>query len=83
MGFEIPKHTYEQYKWRETKAKDCIDNITCLNCECFIKERILEDRGCSILEGKGKLVGKKEPCYPALMRKQVWNNYKLNNNIKL
>ena len=28
MGFEVPKHIWEQYKWRELKAKDCLDNET-------------------------------------------------------
>lgn len=82
MGFEVPKHIWEQYKWRELKAKDCLDNIYCLNCQCFIKERILEDRGCSILEGKGELVGKKEPCYPDLMNEGKWELYKIKNEIK-
>ena len=81
MGIEVPKHIYEQYKYREIAAKECIDNITCLNCECFIKEKILEDRGCSILEGKGKLVGKKSPCYPDLMNASDWKEYKIKNNI--
>ena len=83
MGFEVPIYLYEQYKWREIQAKECIDNVYCLNCECFIKERILEDRGCSILEGKGKLVGKKKPCYPALMGWAEWEIFKSENNIKL
>jgi|694.fasta_scaffold00342_18 hypothetical protein len=83
MGYKVPKHIHEQYMWREIKAKKCIDNITCLNCDCYIKERILEDRGCSIMEGKGNLVGKQEPCYPDLMKREVWNNYKTNNKIKI
>lgn len=81
MGFEVPKHIYEQYKWREFKAEKCINNITCLNCDCFIKERILEDRGCSILEGTGNLVGKQEPCYPPLMEKLEWEIFKIKNHV--
>ena len=82
MGYQVPKHIYEQYKHREFKAEKCIKNITCLNCDCFIKERILEDRGCSIMEGQGNLVGKQEPCYPPLMSKLEWEIYKSKNRIK-
>lgn len=83
MGFEMPKYIFEQVKWREIKAKNCIDNITCLNCDCYIKERILEDRGCSIMEGVGNLVGKQEPCYPDMMNKKEWKIYKITNKIEI
>lgn len=82
MGFSLPKHIYEQVKWREEKAKICVDNITCLNCDCYIKEKLLEDRGCSISEGIGHLVGKQEPCYPPMMSKENWKIFKKLNNIK-
>lgn len=77
----LPIHIYEQIIWRRTeiikKQPTCWESGYCKVCGCDIIGKSMEDRECSAAEIN------EEPCYPFMMEKDEWNDYKLKNNIKL
>jgi hypothetical protein len=61
----IPAHIQEQATWRLTQVRpECKANGTCVKCGCVVEEKVWEDRSC---EGK---------CYPPMMPKSYWEQYK-------
>lgn len=77
QGFSLPSHIYEQIIWRRIqvieKSPECWKSGNCVQCGCEILGKTIEDRGCE-----------NEPfCYPEMMKKDTWKEYKKNNNIKL
>lgn len=61
----------EQIIWRRTQAKECMNNEYCTYCGCEMIGKTMEDRGCE------------DQCYPDMMNKKQWKEYKQLNNIKL
>lgn len=69
--FIIPKHIVEQYKWRFKRAdKRCHKAGHCIACGCSMPEVLLADKACRV------------NCYPKMMDRKTWKDYKLKNNIK-
>lgn len=85
-GWDLENHIYEQIIWRRTQVIQnspiCWHSGTCKICGCDILGKTMEDRGCSILEHADLLL-KRNPCYPAMMNKNEWKEYKKLKNIKL
>ena len=68
--FFLPRHIVEQYNWRLTKADErCIKRKSCLACGCTMPAVALADKGC------------RANCYPAMMSKKVWKEFKTKNNL--
>jgi hypothetical protein len=82
-GFKLEDHIYEQIIWRRTEvmreSPECWSGGHCLCCGCEILGKTMEDRSCSLSE----LDPPESPCYPAMMTKEVWKKYKIDNDIKL
>ena len=78
---DVPNHVWEQTIWRRNQVKEkspeCWEKGYCTVCGCDIIGKTYEDRACS----KEEL--NEEPCYPAMMDKETWKEYKKSNNIKL
>ncbi len=77
QGFTVQKHIYEQAIWRRTevikKSPQCWEEGHCIHCGCEMLGKTIEDRGCE-----------NEPrCYPDMMNKEEWKQFKLSNNIKI
>jgi hypothetical protein len=71
-GFDLPDHLYEQIFWRRTVADPiCWNQGVCKECGCEMIGKTMEDRGC---DGK---------CYPDMMNKSEWKEFKQVHNIKL
>ncbi len=71
----VPSHIKEQIAWREyqvkTKSPRCWEEGNCIQCGCVIKEKIKSDMGCE-----------NEPyCYPEMMSKKHWKEYKTKHRI--
>jgi hypothetical protein len=85
-GLDLPDHIYEQIIWRRVRVMErsplCWMRGTCRVCGCDILGKTMEDRACSISEHPD-LLERREPCYPEMMSKEKWNEYKISNNIKL
>lgn len=72
-----PKHIKEQIIWRRgqvaLKSPECWKQGHCIQCGCFIIGKTAADMGCE-----------NEPfCYPEMMKKKEWKDYKKANDIKL
>lgn len=72
-----PKHVREQIIWRRGQvvlaSPDCWSNGHCIQCGCEIVPKTTADIGCE-----------NPPfCYPAMMSKKEWKEFKKTNNIKL
>lgn len=80
-GFDLEEHIWEQIVWRRVQVKEkspeCWDSGYCIICGCEILGKTMEDRECSNSE-----IGE-EPCYPEMMDKETWQQYKINNQIKI
>jgi hypothetical protein len=80
----MKRHIYEQIIWRRIKVMDnspkCWQSGHCIVCGCEILGKTMEDRGCSASESPELNIS---PCYPDMMSKKEWNQYKITNNIKL
>jgi len=70
----LPDHKKEQIIYRLDKAKACVDNGHCLYCGCKTPERMYSDIGCEDPVRK---------CYPKMMNKDEWEQYKLDNQIEV
>lgn len=74
-SLELPGYLYEQIIWRRTQVQDvspvCWDDGNCIICGCNTVEKTMEDRPC---EGS---------CYPKMMSKEKWEEYKKLMEIKL
>lgn len=83
-GISLDQHIFEQIIWRrlQVRAKSpmCWQSGTCIVCGCDILGKTMEDRACSLSENPDL---KKEPCYPNMMDKITWQEYKKLNRIKL
>lgn len=77
----IPYYIREQIIWRRLKVIDleprCWESGYCIVCGCDILGKTMEDRACSA-EDVGDF-----PCYLDMMDKEKWENYKIDNKIKL
>jgi hypothetical protein len=76
-GFDLPEYLYQQIFWRRhmviLKSPECWETGACKVCGCEIIGKTMEDRACE-----------NDPaCYPAMMKKEEWEQYKKDNNIKL
>lgn len=68
----IRKHILEQYRWRLIKMDpQCYINGECKICSCNTTQLQFSNLACE------------KPCYPAMMTKGVWLNYKREKNIIL
>jgi len=76
-GFDLDDHIYEQIIYRRvsvmSKSPKCWIQGYCVNCGCEIIGKTMEDRGCEDYPY----------CYPKMMDKKEWENYKKTNKIKL
>ncbi len=76
-GFDLPNHIYEQIIYRRlqviSKSPKCWLDGACIQCGCEILGKTMEDRGCE----------NPPYCYPDMMKKEEWNQYKKSNKIKL
>lgn len=71
--------------YRSTQAVGCLLNGTCLSCGCITPDLFMANKACS-LEGyeksvRKKLVGSDKVCYPKMMGRKEWKEFKLKNNI--
>lgn len=70
-----PKHIDEQSVWRlsevKDKSPDCIQQLRCINCGCTTTEKVFADQGCD------------EGCFPPMMNKEAWENFKKTHNIQI
>lgn len=77
-GLDLEDHIYEQVIWRRTqvmsKSPECWRQGACIHCGCEIIGKTLEDRSCS---------NEYDPCYPHMMEKERWEEFKRISNIKL
>lgn len=75
--FPTPKHVKEQIIWRRgevlKKCPECWEKGRCIYCGCFILGKTEADMAC---EEEGQ-------CYPKMMNKKQWKEFKIANNIKL
>jgi hypothetical protein len=71
---DLEPHIKEQVLWRSVKAKACTENKSCLYCGCSTEdlELYFADLGCKKPE---------DPCYPNMMDKESWENYKKENEL--
>lgn len=80
-GFELEQHIFEQIIWRRTRVIEisplCWSEGVCNVCGCEILGKTMEDRPCSANDVA------LPQCYPAMMNKKEWEQYKLDNKIKL
>ena len=72
-----PKHIKEQIIWRRgevaLKSPECWRQGHCIQCGCEIVPKTTADMGCE-----------NEPfCYPEMMGKKKWKQFKKDNNINL
>ena len=69
----LQPHKKEQAIWRSLVAKKCTDAGKCEACGCTTKnlELYLADKECE----------KDVPCYPEMMNKEEWDNYKKTNKL--
>lgn len=74
-GMDIPSYIYEQIIWRRTqvmsKSPECWTSGHCIECGCEILGKTMEDRACD------------GGCYPEMMPRKSWEQYKKDNNIKI
>lgn len=73
----ISKHIKEQIIWRRLqvieKSPTCWIAGNCVQCGCYMIEKTMADMGCE-----------NEPfCYPELMSKKKWKQFKKDNSIRL
>ena len=72
LSFLIRMHILEQIRWRITVMDiDCFEAGSCKVCGCDTTALQMANKACG------------KPCYPKMMNKNVWNKYKLDNNVKL
>ena len=66
----LPEEQQEQFQYRlQVMNKECLKRGECIICGCQTPQLQLVDDSC---EGN---------CYPPFMSKEIWNQYKLDNNI--
>lgn len=70
----LPLHKKEQVIWREQMAKACTDNKACLYCGCETPAKYYSDEACE---------DPVKQCYPEMMKKTRWNQFKKANNITI
>lgn len=72
-----PKHIREQIIWRRgevtLKSPECWRQGHCIQCGCEIVPKTTADMGCE----------NPPYCYPEMMSKKQWEEYKKTNNIQL
>jgi len=73
----LPNHVKEQIIWRRgqvvLKSPECWKTGHCIQCGCEIVPKTTADMGCE-----------NEPfCYPEMMNKKQWKEFKKTNNIQL
>lgn len=69
LDSNLPEHIQEQVLWRAKQANACTENGKCLYCGCSTEDLELyyADIGCKKPDN---------PCYPHMMTKEQWNEYK-------
>lgn len=74
-GFALQQHIFEQIIWRRSEVMQlspkCWSQGYCKICGCDVLGKTMEDRAC---EGA---------CYPEMMDKDKWENFKNIHKIKL
>lgn len=70
----VDEHILEQAQWRKGRINDwspeCLLKGKCKYCECSINDSVLSSPGCD------------HGCYPEMMDKDKWEDYKLKNKIE-
>lgn len=78
--FLMRKHIKEQFEHRCLEAEACYKNGSCLGCGCTTPALFFANKGCSLrqypVEIRKRLTGKSYPCYPEMMGKKEWNEFK-------
>lgn len=73
----VPKHIQEQIVWRRGQvallSPECWKEGACIQCGCEIVPKTTADMGCE----------NPPYCYPDLMPKDEWEEFKIDNEIKL
>lgn len=75
----IKLHILEQYFFRISKASECSKNKSCIFCGCKTDELFFADKACGLSKltpSNIKLFGKDTYCYPKMMNKFEWEQYK-------
>lgn len=73
--FKNPPHIREQVIWRMSRANpDCINSGKCVACKCDTPALFYADKGCE---------RNPNPCYPAMMNKELWEVFKNEGEIKM
>jgi len=70
----LEEHKKEQVLWRTEKAKECMENGSCLYCGCTTPAKFYSDEKCEDPNRK---------CYPDMMSKKDWDKFKLENSITI
>jgi hypothetical protein len=79
----IREHILDQYLYRMSKAPECSRNRSCIFCGCKTNDLFFADKACGLsklTDANIKIFGKDTYCYPKMMSKQKWNNFKQLNN---
>lgn len=71
----VPKYISEQIIWRRLEviknSPECWKEGACVECGCMMVEKTKADMECE------------HGCYPPIMSKKLWKQFKINHNIKL
>lgn len=66
----LDRHIEEQYYWRiqqvSEKSPECLENKECKTCHCSIPELFMADKACE----------NNPSCYPEMMNRKNWKNFK-------
>jgi hypothetical protein len=82
----IRDHILEQYFWRIMQSSDCSKNKSCIVCGCKTDDLFFSNKGCALNKIKPenwKIFSKESPCYPPMMNKSEWKEFKALKNIEL
>ena len=70
----LEKYKQEQVIWRGMEAIECANNGSCVYCGCDTPAKFYSDEACEDPVRK---------CYPTMMPEEVWDKYKIDNNITI
>jgi len=73
-------HIKEQAVWRLLQVKknspECFESDECKICHCTVSGKVFEDRMCSLGEREDLIEQGLVPCYPPMMTKEEWEQFK-------
>jgi hypothetical protein len=77
-------HIKEQFIYRTIKAYECAKNGSCIVCGCTTPALFFANKPCAlshVQKSNWHVFGKTELCYPKMMNKKEWNDFKQLNNL--